>query len=55
LGPLPQGWNLYPHGRSPYRLQFKNDETGQSTRKDPRLSPEALKKRGVKPQVFDLV
>jgi hypothetical protein len=55
LGPLPQGWSLYPHERSQYRLQFKNDETGQSTRKDPRLSPEALKKRGVKLQVFDLV
>jgi hypothetical protein len=55
LGPLPQGWNLYPHERSLFRLQFKNDETGQSTRKDPRLSPEALKKRGVKLQVFDLV
>jgi len=55
LGPLPEGWKLYPHERSPYRLQFKNDKTGQSTRKDPRLSPKALRKRGVKLQVFDLV
>jgi hypothetical protein len=48
LGPLPQGWHLAPENvckeRCTYPL-FCREDTGEATKFDPRLTPEALKER----------
>ncbi len=58
LGPLPDGWSIMSHKNEQYKQLFVNDQTGVTRVKtwdDPRLSWEALEKRGVPLQVFDLV
>jgi hypothetical protein len=54
LGPMPSGWSIKSHENEEFVQWFVNDETGEETR-DPRLSSEALRKRGVPLQVFNLV
>jgi hypothetical protein len=55
LGPLPFGWMLERHPNEEFRQRFINDETGENSERDPRLTSEALRKRGIPLQVFDLV
>ena len=55
LGPLPFGWRLERLKNEEFRRRFINDETGEKSETDPRLSSEALRKRGIPLQVFDLV
>jgi len=58
LGPLPDGWNIKSHKDEEFAQLFVQNQTGVTrveTWDDPRLSWEALEKRGVPLQVFDLV
>ena len=56
LGPLPAGWRIADHRWKHVYNLFSNEETGVSaTDSDPRLSPEALRARGVKLQEIRLV
>ena len=56
LGPLPAGWRIGEHRNQHAFNRFSNDETGiLNTWVDPRLSPEALKARGVNLQEIRLV
>jgi hypothetical protein len=55
LGPLPFGWRLETHQNGDSGQWFINNETGEKSKTDPRLTSEALRKRGVPLQVFDLV
>jgi len=55
LGPLPAEWSVKSHEDDELIQLFLNDETGNETWHDPRLTSEALRKRGVPLQVFDLV
>jgi hypothetical protein len=55
LGKLPQGWKLGDHDRMHLQPLFVNEETGEDTWYDPRLTPEALKARGVDVEYFDLI
>ena len=58
LGPLPDGWSIKSHKGEQYAQLFVQNQTGVTrvqTWDDPRLSREALEKRGVPLQVFDLV
>jgi len=55
LGSLPAGWSLVNHDREDFYQRFVNDATGKKTWDDPRLTSEALRKRGVPLQVFELV
>ena len=51
LGPLPAGWYLCDHAITVYA----NDETGEATEFDSRMTPEALTARGVDVKEFQLV
>ena len=56
LGALPEGWHIADHGKKHAYSRFSNEQMGvHSTVEDPRLSPEALKGRGVKLQDICLV
>jgi len=55
LGPLPGEWSIQSHKNEEFEQLFLNAETGNETWRDPRLTSEALRKRGVPLQVFDLV
>ncbi len=58
LGPLPPGWSIMSHKNEQFVQLFTNNQTGVTrveTWDDPRLSREALEKRGIPLQVFDLV
>ena len=56
LGPLPAGWRTGDHRKKHVYNRFSNEETGIiATGSDPRLSPEALKARGVDLQEVRLV
>ena len=56
LGPLPAGWYIVDHGEKHAYNLFSNEEAGVTTTDiDPRLSPEALKARGVNLQEIRLV
>ena len=56
LGPLPAGWRTIEHRRKHAYNVFSNEELGvTATYTDPRLSPEALRARGVKLQEIRLV
>jgi hypothetical protein len=58
LGPLPPGWSIKSHKNEQFWQIFVHNQTGVArvkTSRDPRLSWEALEKRGVPLQVFDLV
>ncbi|KAL8889084.1 MAG: hypothetical protein Q9215_003583 [Flavoplaca cf. flavocitrina] len=55
LGPLPAGWRIENHKNDYAYNWFLNDITGEATRFDPRLEPEALKARGVDLREFRLI
>ncbi|KAL9127020.1 MAG: hypothetical protein Q9175_007817 [Cornicularia normoerica] len=56
LGPLPTGWRIADHRKRHAYNIFSNEGLGvHNTEFDPRLSPEALKARGVKLQDIRLV
>lgn len=55
LGPLPNGWRWKVREDEGFWKLFVNDETGEETEDDPRLTSEALRKRGVPLQVFELI
>jgi hypothetical protein len=58
LGPLPPSWSIKSHKNEEFAQLFVKNRTGVTrveTWDDPRLSFEALRKRGVPLQVFDLV
>ena len=56
LGPLPSGWRVRSHAEEAWWNWYVNEITGEdSGRLDPRLSPEALKRRGVNVQEFRLI
>ena len=56
LGPLPAGWRIADHKRKHAYNLFSNEELGiTETNTDPRLSPEALRARGVTLQDVRLV
>ena len=56
LGPLPAGWRIAEHRKKHAYNKFCNEELGvTATKLDPRLSPEALRARGVKLQEIRLV
>lgn len=57
LGELPSGWKRKGHPSDKFWNWFVNEETGEEMKGygDPRLTPEALKQRGVDLKVFKLV
>lgn len=56
LGPLPAGWCIVDHQEKHVYNRFSNEETAiVDTAFDPRLSPEALKARGVSLQEIRLI
>ena len=56
LGPLPAGWRIAHHRREHAYNLFSNEELGVTgTSTDPRLSPEALRAKGVNLEEFRLV
>lgn len=56
LGPLPTGWRIADHREKHAYNKFSNEQIGVlDTSYDPRLSPEALKARGVNLQEIRLV
>jgi hypothetical protein len=55
LGHLPKGWVKKKHRRDKYRNLFKNEETGEKTRFDPRMTVQELTKRGVELEPLYLV
>ena len=56
LGPLPAGWRISDHSKKHAYNLFSNEELGVTgTLADPRLSPEALRARGVNLQEIRLV
>jgi hypothetical protein len=55
LGPLPLGWTAERDENGVFLPLFRNGETGEESNRDPRLTSEALRKRGIPLQVFDLV
>jgi hypothetical protein len=58
LGPLPPQWepmrSIDP-ADDYQNARFRNNLTGELINSDPRLLPEALEKRGVKLQTFQLI
>lgn len=55
LGALPPGWSIQSHEDEEYLQLFLDEESGLETWDDPRLTSEALGKRGIPLQVFELV
>jgi hypothetical protein len=55
LGELPRGWKLHDHDKKDIFNYFVNEETGEETPLDPRLTPEALKARSIDIEYFDLI
>ena len=55
LGPLPAGWYISDHRRKDAWIRYANYETGKVTHFDPRMTPEALRARGVEMREFQLV
>jgi hypothetical protein len=58
LGPLPENWRLKSHDKDNLFSWIVNDETGEGHDEpglDPRLTPEALKERGVDLKEFELM
>ena len=56
LGSLPAGWRIADHREKHAYNKFSNEELGvTATNTDPRLTPEALRARGVKLQEIRLV
>ena len=54
-GPLPAGWYISDHEEKDIWNLYANDETGEETDFDPRMTPEALTARGVELREFQLV
>ena len=55
LGPLPDGWEIRCDQEYEIDFCFEDTHTGNITYFDPRLSSDALRKRGVNMQTFNLV
>ena len=55
LDPLPAGWSIGNHRKESALNLYVNDETGEKTWKDPRMTPEALAARGVDMKEFELI
>ena len=55
LGPLPGEWYILDHEKKDAYNVFANDETGERTGCDPRMTPETLTARGVEMREFRLV
>ena len=56
LGPLPDGWRVKNHSEEASWNCYVNENTGEDAGEfDPRLTPEALKQRGVNLQKFRLI
>ena len=55
LGPLPAGWSIGNHRKESAQNLYVNDETGEKTWEDPRMTPEALAARGVDLKEFELI
>ena len=55
LGPIPDEWQTLSHDKEKYFNLWLNVETEERTYRDPRMRPEALRKRGVNLRTFDLV
>jgi hypothetical protein len=55
LGPLPDGWEFEYYQDDKIEFCFEDTHTGNITIFDPRLSSDALRKRGVELQTFNLV
>ena len=55
LGPLPVGWYISDHEGKDAANLYANEETGEETWFDPRMTPEALTARGVEMREFQLV
>jgi len=56
LGDIPPGWKKKDHPSDQFWSWFVNEETGEEMKDgDPRLTPEALKQKGVDLKVFRLV
>ena len=53
--PLPAGWEVVKHVDESYYQLFRNKEQNLYTWHDPRLTPDALRARGVKLKTFNLV
>jgi hypothetical protein len=54
-GALPLGWRLGEHEQQEYHSLYVNDETGEETGSDPRLTSRALRERRVPVRTFKLV
>ena len=56
---LPPEWMRMTYERTPddpaYFARFRNNATGEVINSDPRLSPEALRARGVELETFSLI
>ena len=55
LGPLPARWYVSDHEEKDAWNIYANDETGEETEFDPRMTPEALTARGVELREYQLV
>ena len=56
LGPLPNGWRVKSHAEEASWNWYVNENTGEDSGDfDPRLTPEALKQRGVNVEEFRLI
>lgn len=55
LGSLLSGWSVKPHPADDFIQWIVNDATGESAFPDPRLTSEALRKRGIPLQEFLLI
>jgi hypothetical protein len=55
LGDMPPDWKIEIDLEDVLHRWFVNEETGEKTDKDPRVTLELLKNRGVELQVFDLI
>lgn len=53
--PLPQGWTFDARDKAEYFQPFLNYETQEVTARDPRLTLNALRDRGVNLEEFDLI
>ena len=53
--PLPAGWKVTEHEDDSYVQEFGNEEQNLYTWHDPRLTPSALRARGVKLRTFNLI
>lgn len=55
VGPLPAEWRVRSHAKEAAVNLYVNNDTGEKTFFDPRMTPDALKARGVDIKEFKLV